>query len=152
MMHQRWFAALCLFATLIGGCATTPTALEQSSRPITGYLDYSYDKNSVIFNTRDSHPRTVFFDTYYPFDPSLRYNNAEAMVRYELDHAPFVHNGVLMVARLDGPTVAIARGLVDKALVLCLPGKPSGAVECLGFVVGAIPHCVEVLKEVPTSC
>lgn len=42
--------------------------------------------------------------------------------------------------------------VVGKGLVLCLPGKPSGAVECLGFVVGAIPHCVEVLQEVPTSC
>jgi molybdopterin adenylyltransferase len=42
--------------------------------------------------------------------------------------------------------------VVDKSLVLCLPGKPSGAVECLGFVAGAIPHCVEVLQEVPTSC
>src|SRR3954462_6889005 len=42
--------------------------------------------------------------------------------------------------------------VVDKALVIGLPGKPSGAVECLGFVVGAIPHCVEVLQEVPTSC
>ena len=42
--------------------------------------------------------------------------------------------------------------VVDKALVICLPGKPSGAVECLGFVVGAVPHCVEVLQEVPTSC
>jgi molybdopterin adenylyltransferase len=42
--------------------------------------------------------------------------------------------------------------VVDKALVICLPGKPSGAVECLGFVHGAIPHCVEVLQEVPTSC
>lgn len=42
--------------------------------------------------------------------------------------------------------------VVEKALVLCLPGKPSGAVECLSFVVGAIPHCVEVLQEVPTSC
>ena len=42
--------------------------------------------------------------------------------------------------------------VVEKALVVCLPGKPSGAVECLGFVVGAIPHCVEVLQEVPTSC
>ena len=42
--------------------------------------------------------------------------------------------------------------VVDKTLVICLPGKPSGAVECLGFVVGAIPHCVEVLQEVPTSC
>jgi molybdopterin adenylyltransferase len=42
--------------------------------------------------------------------------------------------------------------VVDKTLVICLPGKPSGAVECLGFIVGAIPHCVEVLQEVPTSC
>jgi molybdopterin adenylyltransferase len=42
--------------------------------------------------------------------------------------------------------------IVDRALVICLPGKPSGAVECLSFVAGAVPHCVEVLQEVPTSC
>ncbi|SRR5581483_9492434 len=42
--------------------------------------------------------------------------------------------------------------VVERALVICLPGKPSGAVECLGFVSGAIPHCVEVLQEAPTSC
>jgi molybdopterin adenylyltransferase len=42
--------------------------------------------------------------------------------------------------------------VVEKALVICLPGKPSGAVECLSFVAAAIPHCVEVLQEVPTSC
>ena len=41
---------------------------------------------------------------------------------------------------------------VGNALVVCLPGKPKGAVECLGFVEGAIPHCVEVLAGVPTSC
>ena len=42
--------------------------------------------------------------------------------------------------------------VVERSLVICLPGKPSGAVECLGFVVGALPHCIEVLQEVPTSC
>jgi molybdopterin adenylyltransferase len=42
--------------------------------------------------------------------------------------------------------------VVERSLVICLPGKPSGAVECLGFVTGAIPHCVEVLQEIPTSC
>jgi molybdopterin adenylyltransferase len=42
--------------------------------------------------------------------------------------------------------------VVDKTLVICLPGKPSGAVECLGFVAGAVPHGVEVLQEAPTSC
>ena len=53
------------------------------------------------------------------------------------------------------PNAILSRNLavvVDKTLVICLPGKPSGAVECLGFVVKAIPHCVEVLQEVPTSC
>src|SRR6185503_10050000 len=53
------------------------------------------------------------------------------------------------------PNAILSRNLavvVDKTLVICLPGKPSGAVECLGFVVGAIPHCLEVLQEVPTSC
>ena len=42
--------------------------------------------------------------------------------------------------------------VIDSALVICLPGKPKGAVECLGFVEGAIPHCIKVLQEVPTGC
>ena len=53
------------------------------------------------------------------------------------------------------PNAILSRSLaavVEKGLVLCLPGKPKGAVECLGFVVGVIPHCVKVIQEVPTSC
>lgn len=42
--------------------------------------------------------------------------------------------------------------VVDKTLVICLPGKPSGAVACLGFVAGAIPHCLEVLQETGRGC
>ena len=53
------------------------------------------------------------------------------------------------------PHAILSRSLaivVDKALVICLPGKPKGAVECLGFVAGAIPHCLELLQEMPTTC
>ncbi|MGB1724813.1 MAG: MogA/MoaB family molybdenum cofactor biosynthesis protein [Limisphaerales bacterium] len=53
------------------------------------------------------------------------------------------------------PNAILSRNLaavIDTALVICLPGKPKGAVECLGFVEGAIPHCIKVLQEVPTSC
>lgn len=42
--------------------------------------------------------------------------------------------------------------VVGQSLVVCLPGKPSGAVECLAFVAAAIPHCVEVLREIPAAC
>ena len=53
------------------------------------------------------------------------------------------------------PNAILSRNLaavIDTTLVICLPGKPKGAVECLGFVEGAIPHCIQVLQEVPTSC
>ncbi|PWT80861.1 MAG: molybdenum cofactor biosynthesis protein [Acidobacteria bacterium] len=42
--------------------------------------------------------------------------------------------------------------IVDGSLVIALPGKPSGAVECLGFVQGALPHGVELAQGTPTSC
>ncbi|MBN8247391.1 MAG: MogA/MoaB family molybdenum cofactor biosynthesis protein [Verrucomicrobia bacterium] len=53
------------------------------------------------------------------------------------------------------PNAILSRGMaavVGRTLVVCLPGKPAGAVQCLGFVAGAIPHGVRVLQEVPTSC
>jgi len=46
----------------------------------------------------------------------------------------------------------ILAAIIDLSLVIALPGKPSGAVECLGFVQGAIPHGVAVAQRVPTSC
>ncbi len=53
------------------------------------------------------------------------------------------------------PNAVLSRGLaavVDTALVITLPGKPAGAVECLGFVEGAIPHAVKLCIGEPTSC
>jgi molybdopterin adenylyltransferase len=53
------------------------------------------------------------------------------------------------------PNAILSRNLaavVDQALVIALPGKPSGAVECLSFVQGAIPHGVALAQGTPTSC
>ena len=53
------------------------------------------------------------------------------------------------------PNSILSRNLaaiVDGALVIALPGKPTGAVECLGFVAGAIPHGVALAQRLPTSC
>jgi molybdopterin adenylyltransferase len=53
------------------------------------------------------------------------------------------------------PNAILSRNLaaiVDHALVIALPGKPSGAVECLSFVAGAIPHAVALAQGTPTSC
>src|SRR5207245_11802505 len=48
------------------------------------------------------------------------------------------------------PNAILSRNLaavVDQALVIALPGKPSGAVECLSFVQGAIPHGVALAQR-----
>jgi molybdopterin adenylyltransferase len=53
------------------------------------------------------------------------------------------------------PNSILSRSLaaiVDEALIIALPGKPSGAVECLGFVAGAIPHGVALAQRAPCSC
>jgi molybdopterin adenylyltransferase len=50
------------------------------------------------------------------------------------------------------PNAILSRSLaavVDGALVVCLPGKPAAAVQCLGFVATAIPHGLEVLRGLP---
>jgi molybdopterin adenylyltransferase len=52
------------------------------------------------------------------------------------------------------PHAILSRNLaavVDKSLVICLPGSPKGAVECLEFVADAIPHAIELLQGNPTS-
>ena len=53
------------------------------------------------------------------------------------------------------PNAILSRSLaavVDHSLVIALPGKPQAAVECVGFVTGAIPHAVRVAAGLPTSC
>jgi molybdopterin adenylyltransferase len=53
------------------------------------------------------------------------------------------------------PNAILTRGLaavVDRSLVLALPGKPAGAVECLGHVHAALEHAVKIAQRVPTSC
>jgi molybdopterin adenylyltransferase len=53
------------------------------------------------------------------------------------------------------PNAILSRGLaaiVAQSLVIALPGKPRGAVDCLRFVEGAIDHTVKIARRVPTSC
>jgi molybdopterin adenylyltransferase len=53
------------------------------------------------------------------------------------------------------PNAILSRSLgaiVNRSLVIALPGKPAGAVDCLKFVAEAIPHAVKVAQGLPTSC
>ncbi|MBU6301752.1 MAG: MogA/MoaB family molybdenum cofactor biosynthesis protein [Verrucomicrobia bacterium] len=53
------------------------------------------------------------------------------------------------------PNAILSRGLaaiVGQTLVIALPGKPQGALDCLRFVSGAIDHTVKIARRQPTSC
>src|SRR5437868_13523458 len=86
---------------------------------------------------------------------ALRDVTPEAVTEIAVRELPGFGEAMRMESMKITKNAILSRNLaavVEKSLVICLPGKPSGAIECLSFVVGAIPHCVEVLQEVPTSC
>lgn len=86
---------------------------------------------------------------------ALRDVTPEAVREIAVRELPGFGEAMRMQSLKVTPNAILSRSLavvVEKALVICLPGKPSGAVECLGFVAGAIPHCIEVLQAVPTHC
>ena len=90
-----------LFAACGGSTDETPAlATETGGGTIQGFVDYSYDKNSILLST-GTNSQTVFLDSIYPFDTTLRYNNAEPLVKYQLDHKPLLAGGNLMVAVAD---------------------------------------------------
>ena len=43
-------------------------------------------------------------------------------------------------------------GIRGKSIVVNLPGSPKAAVECLGFVLGAIPHALGKIQGDTTDC
>ncbi|HTH46247.1 MAG TPA: MogA/MoaB family molybdenum cofactor biosynthesis protein [Candidatus Limnocylindria bacterium] len=86
---------------------------------------------------------------------ALRDVTPEAVLQIADREIPGFGEAMRMKSLAITPNAILSRSLaavVGQTLVICLPGKPSGAVECLGFVVGAIPHCVKVLQQLPTGC
>lgn len=56
--------------------------------------------------------------------------------------------GMAEAMRLANPLGRLSRGVAgvrDQALVLNLPGSPSGAVECLEAVIDVVPHAIDLL-------
>ena len=43
-------------------------------------------------------------------------------------------------------------GIRKESLIINLPGSPKAATECLGFVLGAIPHALSKMKGDPADC
>ena len=75
-----------------------------------------------------------------------------SVMRVEL---PGFGEAMRMVSFAALPNAILSRclgAIVDDALVVALPGKPTGAVECLRIVAGAIPHTVKVARRVPDEC
>ncbi len=67
--------------------------------------------------------------------------------------------GFAEVMRLESyritPRAIISRavcGIRGKSIIINLPGSEKAAVECLGFVIGAIPHALAKLKGDAADC
>lgn len=62
--------------------------------------------------------------------------------------------GLAEATRLVSPLGRLSRGIAGTrgdALILNVPGSPSGAAECLAAVVDVLPHALALLHEQPTA-
>lgn len=62
--------------------------------------------------------------------------------------------GLAEAMRLVNPLGRLSRataGVLGRAIVCNTPGSSSGAVECLGAILGVLPHALALLNEEPTS-
>ena len=75
-----------------------------------------------------------------------------AIMRVELPGFGEVMRGESMKLTPNAILSRCLGAIVEQSLVIALPGKPQGAVDCLGFVAGAIPHSVQIAQGIPTSC
>jgi molybdopterin adenylyltransferase len=75
-----------------------------------------------------------------------------AIMRVELPGFGEVMRGESMKITANSILSRSLAAIVDSSLVIALPGKPTGAVECLGFIKGAIAHGVALAQGTPTSC
>ena len=75
-----------------------------------------------------------------------------AIMRLEIPGFGEVMRAESMKLTPNGILSRCLAAMVDDSLVVALPGKPQGAVDCLGFVAGAIPHAVKIAQKIPTSC
>ena len=75
-----------------------------------------------------------------------------AIMRVELPGFGEIMRGESMKLTQNAILSRCLGAIVDQSLVIALPGKPQGAVDCLRFVAGAVPHCVKIAQGIPTSC
>jgi molybdopterin adenylyltransferase len=79
---------------------------------------------------------------------ALRDVTPEAVREIALRELPGFGEAMRMQCFKRTPSTILSRMLavvVDKTLVVCLPGKESAATECIAIVASTIPHAVEVL-------
>jgi molybdopterin adenylyltransferase len=75
-----------------------------------------------------------------------------AIMRVELPGFGEIMRGESMKLTPNAILSRCLGAIVDQSLVIALPGKPQGAVDCLEFVAGAVPHSVKIAQGIPTSC
>lgn len=62
--------------------------------------------------------------------------------------------GLAEAMRAVNPLGRLSRGVAgtrNRALIVNLPGSPTGAVECLEAVLDVIPHALKLLADRPTA-
>ncbi len=80
---------------------------------------------------------------------SPRDNTPEATLAVIHKSVPGISEFIRSASYAKNPNAIISRGISgirNGKLIINLPGNPTGAVECLGFIYQVIPHAIELIQ------
>ncbi|MCU0802073.1 MAG: molybdopterin adenylyltransferase [Rhodobacteraceae bacterium] len=80
--------------------------------------------------------------------PALRDQTQEGLALLEHRELPGFGEAMRMVSLREVPTAILSRqtaAIIDKSLVITLPGKPSAIATCLSAVFPAVPYCLDLI-------
>jgi len=86
---------------------------------------------------------------------SERDNTPEATQAVIERNVPGIAEAMRIKSLSITPRAMLSRGICGirgKTLIINLPGSPKGAVECLDFVLPALPHAVGILTGSENNC
>ena len=91
--------ALSIIVTL--GIISTPMNSFADTLPNHKYVDFSSDRSTYFFRLEGGDNKTIFFDFFSPFDPTVKVKSYDPLVMYKLDNEYYMDDDNVLMMNID---------------------------------------------------
>ena len=95
---KRIIVKTLLFMMMVAMTSSHYATVSAAGLPNHAYIDFSSDRSTWFFRTEGGNNDVVFFDFFYPFDPTVKTRTYDPLAMYKLDQGYYFDaDGILMI-------------------------------------------------------